>query len=118
MVNGAYQYLDLVPKGRDEHGFNYRWNSYAGTISVDGRKRCGRPVVSPATIWQCHRKRWPVPLLRVCVCLHAVSRQRDIHSAPQTVAGNSNHRRDQCKRPLSFVVRRISRRRPRRCLPC
>ncbi|WP_438270241.1 hypothetical protein [Rhizobium mongolense] len=23
MVNGAYQYLDLVPKGRDEHGFNY-----------------------------------------------------------------------------------------------
>lgn len=23
MVNGAYQYLDLVPKGRDEDGLNY-----------------------------------------------------------------------------------------------
>jgi|SRR5215469_13803913 len=23
MLNGAYNYLDLVPKGRDEHGFNF-----------------------------------------------------------------------------------------------
>jgi predicted dithiol-disulfide oxidoreductase (DUF899 family) len=27
MVNGAYQFLDLVPKGRDEDGFDFsmRW---------------------------------------------------------------------------------------------
>jgi predicted dithiol-disulfide oxidoreductase (DUF899 family) len=23
MLNGAYHYLDLVPKGRDEHGFDF-----------------------------------------------------------------------------------------------
>ena len=32
-MNRAYQYLDLVPKGRGEEGLNSRWSGYVGMIA-------------------------------------------------------------------------------------
>jgi predicted dithiol-disulfide oxidoreductase (DUF899 family) len=39
-LNRACQYLDLVPKGRDERALNSRWSGYAGTSNTEApRKR-------------------------------------------------------------------------------
>lgn len=35
MVNGAYQFLDLVPKAAMRTASNSRWNGYAATISIE-----------------------------------------------------------------------------------
>ena len=35
MLNGAYHYLDLVPKGRDEDGLKFSMSGYGGTISIE-----------------------------------------------------------------------------------
>jgi predicted dithiol-disulfide oxidoreductase (DUF899 family) len=35
MVNGAYQFLDLVPKVAMRTASNSRWSGYAGTISIE-----------------------------------------------------------------------------------
>jgi predicted dithiol-disulfide oxidoreductase (DUF899 family) len=35
MVNGAYHFLDLAPKGRMRTASNSRWSGYAGTISIE-----------------------------------------------------------------------------------
>jgi predicted dithiol-disulfide oxidoreductase (DUF899 family) len=35
IVNCAYQYLDLVPKGRDEDHFKFPMEWCAGTISIE-----------------------------------------------------------------------------------
>jgi Bacterial protein of unknown function (DUF899) len=45
MVNGAYQVLDLVPKGRDEDGFDFSMEWYAGTINIE--RTVGQPSLSP-----------------------------------------------------------------------
>ena len=37
MVNGAYQFLDLVSKGRERTASNSRWSGYAGTISIEAQ---------------------------------------------------------------------------------
>lgn len=35
MLNGAYHFLDLVPKGRDEDSLNTRWNGCAAATSTE-----------------------------------------------------------------------------------
>jgi hypothetical protein len=35
MVNGAYHFLDLVPKVAMRTASNSRWSGYAGTISIE-----------------------------------------------------------------------------------
>jgi hypothetical protein len=35
MLNGAYHYLDLVPKAAMRTASNSRWSGYAGTISIE-----------------------------------------------------------------------------------
>lgn len=35
MLNGVYHYLDPVPKGRDEDGFDFTMHGCAGTINIE-----------------------------------------------------------------------------------
>lgn len=45
MVNGAYQFLDLVPKAAMRTASNSRWNGYAATISIEAPSA---PTLMPA----------------------------------------------------------------------